>query len=275
MRSRHTSWQRGGDRASALGTQPLLWASASSLGRKKIKKVQARLTSRWISWVHSVSPLSWLPVLFWSGPGDSTGHHGPCLNAGASDRKLGQGFVGDDSECAGQQALLRRSICSKGGHGIDILLQRSAVLLSIYSLLLGWRSHGPPLTSGLHSLDQAFAQDGKVLQDGFYIGHHHQLPTLRHHHASLCVGGLGESEKCRLRCHERHTQRHQNTRFTPATGSLVEPHTDTHAHVERMYTLRNRQLSPASSPLRAGAGSWWASRGRRSPFRHADRKSVV
>lgn len=36
-----------------------------------------------------------------------------------------------------------------------------------------------------------------------------------------------------------------------------------------MYTLRNRQLSPASSPLTAGAGSWWASRGHRSPFRHA------
>lgn len=68
-------------------------------------------------------------------------------------QKMGQGFVGDDSACSGQQALLGRSICSKGGHGIDILLQRSEVLLSIYSLLLGWRSHGPPLTSGLHSLD--------------------------------------------------------------------------------------------------------------------------
>lgn len=35
LRSRPTSWQRGGDRASALGTQSLLWTSRSNLRRNK------------------------------------------------------------------------------------------------------------------------------------------------------------------------------------------------------------------------------------------------
>lgn len=83
-------------------------------------------------------------------------------------------------------------MCSEGGYAIDILLQGSEALLSTYSSPLGWRSHSPPLTPCLHGLDQAFTQDGKVLQDGFYVGDHHQLPTLRYHHAPLCVGGLGE-----------------------------------------------------------------------------------
>lgn len=103
------------------------------------------------------------------------------------------------------------------------------------SLLLGWRSHGPPLTSGLHSLDQAFAQDGKVLQNGFDIGYHHWLPALRHHHASLCVGGLGEPETYGLKCHERHICRHQDTYASHLTQGHLWSHTQAHTPTQNTH----------------------------------------
>lgn len=82
-----------------------------------------------------------------------------------------------------------------------------------------WSSYSPLLTSGLHSPYQAFTQDGKVLQDCFYIGHHHHLPTLRHRHAPLCVGGLWKSEKRSVSKTHPETPTHT---LTPDTGSLME-----------------------------------------------------
>lgn len=90
-------------------------------------------------------------------------------------------------------------------------------------------SHNPPLTSGLYSLYQSFTQHSKVLQDGFYVGHHHKLPTLRHHHASLYVGGL-KNQKIQLssrvtKAHpemqrwEQHSQMSPYIHLTQATGN--------------------------------------------------------
>lgn len=192
LRSRHTFWQWE-------GTEPSSGHMPSSPGfleqlRKKTKSPRPWLTGRWNFWGHSVPSLSWLPVILWEcgqvRPGDSVGHRGPCPSAGASDRKLRQDFDWGRFPMFSQQAL----------HGGPYAMMVGSPLTSCSTGLKSccptavcswdWRSHSPPLTSGLHSLYQPFAQDGKVLQDRFYIGHHHQLPTLRHHHAALCAGGL-------------------------------------------------------------------------------------
>lgn len=110
QKSRHVSWQREGDRVPARGTCPPFQASGSSLGRKKSPR--PGLTDRWNS---SVST-ELLGVQ--SGPGDSIGHHGPCPNAGASVRELGQDFCWE-----------RVSVFQSSGPPRRVHMRR------------GWRSH--------------------------------------------------------------------------------------------------------------------------------------
>lgn len=139
---------------------------------------------KWIPWMQF--PLSWLRLLLWefgwSGVGDK-GHHGPCPRAEASEQALRASLGMDDSVFIGYP------YCIESGCPLTCCSQVQCPMT--HQLLVPrLESHSPSLTSGLYRLYQAFTQHSKVLQDRFYVGQHHKLPTLRHHHASLYAGSL-------------------------------------------------------------------------------------
>lgn len=113
----------------------------------------------------------------------------------------------------------------------DRLLRTSRVPWSSYcSSML--ESHSPPLASGLYRLHQTFTQHRKVLQDCLYVGHHHKLPTSRHHHASLYVGCLKNQRISLSWVSQKHKVGGSVDRYMSPNMYLTQGHTDMHTHRE-------------------------------------------
>lgn len=87
-------------------------------------------------------------------------------------------------------------------------------------------SHSPPLAPGLHRLYQAFTQHRKVLQDCLYVGHHHKLPTSRHHHASLYAGGLKNQRISLSGVSQKHKVGGSVDRYMSPDMYLTQGHTE-------------------------------------------------
>lgn len=116
------------------------------------------------------------------------------------------------------------------------LLQTSKVPWPSYCLSM-LESHSPSLASGLYRLYQAFTQHRKVLQDCLYVGHHHKLPTSRHHHASLYVGGLKNQRVSLSWVSPKHT-------LSCKVGGSVDRHMSPDMYLTQGHTERHTRREP-------------------------------